>query len=102
MGCIDDEILAADTIEEWYRAVADTVSLCDSLGLTISGKKFVIDKPVQGIEHLGFILYSVNMTVTLTQGKKDKIRHLTQSLLRKSEVTSTEFAVFLAMSLLLT
>ena len=80
MCYIDDSLLIAESREEMEAAIQNTVKLFDSLGLTIHLGKSVLT-PVQKISYLGFYLDSVNMTVTLTPKKREKIKLLGQKIL---------------------
>ncbi len=81
LGYIDDTIFIEKSAEDVMLALHTATRLFDDLGLTISVKKSILH-PVQQIEYLGFILDSVQMTVTLTFDKKLKIKKLAMKLLR--------------------
>ena len=64
---MDDSYLQADS--SCQSNIANTVSLLQALGFNINRKKSVLT-PTQSLEFLGFILNSVNMTITLTTRRK--------------------------------
>lgn len=68
VGYIDDSYLQGDCIEDCQANISDTCDLFQKLGFIIHPVKSVL-KPVQSLTFLGFVLDSVNMTVTLTQEK---------------------------------
>ena len=70
---LDDSFLEGDTYDACKQNLADTITLMAKLGLTIHPEKSVIEQ-TQTIEHLGFTLNSMNMTVSLTEEKFSKIR----------------------------
>ena len=70
---LDDSFLEGDTYDACKQNVVDTMTLMAKLGLTLHLEKSVIE-PTQTIEHLGFTLNSMNMTVSLTEEKFSKIR----------------------------
>ena len=80
LGYIDDTLFIENSSEDIMNALHKATRLFDSLGLTISVNKSVLE-PVQKIEYLGFVLNSMNMTVSLTVVKKNKIRSLARKLL---------------------
>ena len=94
IGYIDDSLLIEDNANDLDQAIRQSVRLFDRLGLTIHPKKSVLH-PVQKVEFLGFVLDSVNMTVGLTQRKRDKIQRLGRNLLRKSKCSIYELAEFI-------
>ena len=94
IGYIDDSLLIEDNPDALCLAVTRATDLFDSLGLTIHPKKSVL-RPVQYIEFLGFNLDSRNMTVSLTQRKRDKIKRLGCALLRHAKCTIQELAEFI-------
>lgn len=88
---IDDSLLQSDTFQECLENVFDTLSLLDSLGLTVHPDKSII-VPAQSMEFIGFLINSVDMTVRLTTRKAKEIVELCQSLLRRDTVTIREFS----------
>ena len=69
---MDDSYLPGDSISSCQTNIANTVSLLQALGFNINRKKLVLT-PTQSLEFLGFILNSVNMTITLTRRRKSNI-----------------------------
>jgi len=59
--------------------ILDTVNLLRRLGFTIHAEKSILI-PQQKITFLGFVLDSIEMTVTLTIEKKQKILELCKRL----------------------
>lgn len=88
---IDDSLLQSNTFEECSKNVYDTLTLVDSLGLTVHPDKSVII-PVQCIEFIGYLVNSVDMTVRLTPKKAKAIAKLSSSLLERESFTIREFA----------
>ena len=83
---VDDSLLQGDTLEECLQNVKITLSCLQELGFTIHPRKSVLH-PTQIITFLGFIINTVNMTVTLTVDKKEKIRNMGLGLLSKDNRT---------------
>ena len=84
--CVDDSYLLVDFYEDCFSNVLNTIEILRSLGFTIHPDKSKII-PTQCIAYLGFILNSVQMTITLTLEKKQKILNLCQEILREDVVT---------------
>ena len=72
--------------EDCFFNVLNTIEILRSLGFTIhpDKSKFI---PTQCITFLGFILNSVQMTITLTLEKKEKILNLCHDILKEDVVT---------------
>jgi hypothetical protein len=81
---LDDTFLKGDTFEDCVVNVIHTVQLFRSLGLTVHPTKSVLI-PTQSIVFLGFIINSVEMTVTLTEEKKCIIFEACKSLLQNKK-----------------
>ena len=94
LGYIDDSIFIEDESHEINEALETALKLFDGLGLTINVQKSVL-KPVQTIEYLGFVLDSVNMSVTLTATKQMKIKKLADKLLKSKHISIQELAEFI-------
>ena len=94
LGYIDDSIFIEEQAEDIKKALNAATQLFDKLGMTISVKKSVFE-PTQEIEYLGFLLNSKNMTVTLTQRKKDKIEALARRLYRKTKFPVRKLCKFI-------
>ena len=70
------------SVSSCHSNVHDTVSLLQALGFHVNAKKSVLI-PTQTLEFLGFILDSVNMTITLTPRRQTNIAEVCQQLLQK-------------------
>ena len=82
---MDDIYLQGDSVSACQRNVDDTVSLLQTLGFNINGKKSVLT-PTQTLEFLGFLLDSVHMTITLTPRRKSNIAEVCAKLLLKTHL----------------
>ena len=91
---IDDCILMSPSLDQLKNDVAYAAAFFDSLGLTIHIAKSNLC-PTTTIEFLGFLIDSISMTVTLTQGKKTKIQGLAQDILRKTSISIQTLAQFI-------
>ena len=78
-----DSLLVGQSKEEMCGNVMDTVRVFDSLGFTVHDGKSQF-MPAQKIS-LGFILNSVDMTVTLTQDLKRKLVNACNGILRQTK-----------------
>ena len=87
----DDSCLQGMSYNSCLKNISDTVSLMDSLGLTVHPSKSVL-VPVQQITLLGFILCSISMTIRPTPEKCQKVVELGQKILGRKRVTIREFA----------
>ena len=83
---VDDSYLQGHYFEDFFSNVLNTTEIITSLGFTIhpDKPKFI---PTQCIIHLGLILNSIQMTITVTLEKKEKILNLCQEILREDVVT---------------
>ena len=77
---IDDSLLIAHSEAECIRNLTASLALFEKLGFVIHPDKSVL-RPSHTIIYLGFVLDSVNMTITLTEEKKEKIRNFAVQLL---------------------
>ena len=68
-GYIDDSYIMGDTYDTCLTSIRATHDLFKSLGFFVNYDKSVL-VPTRQIEHLGFLLNSANMTVSLTSSKK--------------------------------
>ena len=68
-GYIDDFFFMADTCSENVRV---TKQLLESVGFSINFAKSMLTQR-QNMEHLGFVLYSQTITVSVTKDKQDKL-----------------------------
>ena len=73
LAFIDDTLLQGDTEQDCQRAMMATCQVFDSLGFTVHSVESVL-QPTQRIEFLEFWLDLVNMIVSLTDRKVEKIR----------------------------
>ena len=91
---VDDSLLLGLDFHECRENINATVHLLTALGFTVHLKKSLL-MPTQHMEFLGFVLNSVDMTITITTKKKDKILNLGAELLEKSTPTIRELARFI-------
>ena len=77
---IDDLLIMGYTKQEVVKSVAFVANLLQSLGFHINMEKSEL-VPTQTIEFLGFILNTINMTVSLTGEKIQKIKSLASEIL---------------------
>jgi len=91
---IDDSFLTGDTYEECLENVKATIKLLVDLGFTINLKKSSLI-PSHSIVFLGYIINSLDMTISLTTEKKEKLFLLAASLLDSNPHTIREVAKFL-------
>ena len=82
---VDDLILIEDTYDFAKKSSVDTVDTLHFLGYTINVPKSGLE-PRQKRVHLGVILNSIDMTVTLTQEKVDKLLDHAQKILEQKHV----------------
>lgn len=90
-GYLDDSFLLGDTFAECQTDVNDTHVRFNDLGFTVSGEKSVT-LPTQVIVHLGFVLNSISMTVSLTKEKIDNITRLGQDIISRRSCSIREHA----------
>jgi len=88
---IDDCYLQGQTVEECTKNVEKTVDIFSKLGFVIHEEKSVL-VPCQKIKYLGVWLNSVDMTVSLTDEKKQNIRTACQGLKAKQSFSIRELA----------
>ena len=88
---IDDSCLLGQSKELCDDNVQTTVMLMDSLGFTVHPEKSSF-QPSHILIYLGFVLNSLMMTVTLTEGKVQKIILMCKSLLRRTTCSIRQFA----------
>ena len=77
---IDDSFLLGNDYNECGSNVIDTVKLLDALGFVSHPKKSVFI-PTQTLVFWGFLLNSINMTVSLTSEKAKKLKSAVSCLL---------------------
>ena len=89
-GYIDDYFIMSDTYINCLNSIRVTHDLFTSLGFFVNFKKSNLI-PSKQMEHLGFILNSTDMTVSLTSKKKisllAKCRDMTVSLTSKKKIS---------------
>ena len=89
LGYIDDSYLQGDTSSECFENVNCTASLFKKLGFYLHPTKSIVI-PTQQLIILGFVLNSIAMTVTLSEGKIQKLVTACRSLLNISNPTTEE------------
>ena len=82
---MDDTYLQGDSNSSCQSNIANTVSVLQALGFTINRKKSVLTS-TQSLEFLGFIINSVNLTITLTTRWKSNIAEVCTKLLMKTSL----------------
>ena len=91
---VDDSLLKGDSYQECLENIVATNKLLEGLGFYVHYGKSVLS-PTQRIVFLGFEIDTVNMTVSLTAEKKQKIKDYCNKLLNKTEITIREVAKLL-------
>ena len=89
---VDDTLLVGDTYEECLENVNKTMEVLEKLGFTIHQTKSVF-KPTQIITFLGFIINTTNMTLSLSQEKRQAIFELICKL--ENDLVSTRMVATL-------
>jgi hypothetical protein len=90
-GYLDDSFLEGDTFSRCADNVTTTVNLFDSLGFSPHLEKS-ITTPSQIIEHLGFLLNSIDMTVSIIKRKLVKLQALAATVTNNDFPTIREVA----------
>ena len=90
-GYLDDSFLLGDTPDQCKANINDTFTPFGDLGFNVPREKS-ITHPTQVIEHVGFVLNSINMTVTLPKEKIDKIIQLGSNILESQSCSIREAA----------
>ena len=85
-GYIDDTFLEGDSYNLCKENVIATMQLFRGLGFWPHDLKSVTE-PTQILEHLGFVLNSQTMTVSLSDEKFDKLYQLAQRILELEKVS---------------
>ncbi|XP_060558153.1 uncharacterized protein LOC132718470 [Ruditapes philippinarum] len=88
---IDDSCLQGQTYEACLENIEKTVTLMDSLGLTIHLEKSVL-VPTKQINFLGFLLCSETMTIRLTLERKSTLIELCKNIINKRKCLIRHFA----------
>ena len=86
---IDDTYLQGDTIEACNQNVIATANILREYGFVINPEKSVFGA-TQKLEFLGFILNSVEMTVSITENKSEKIVSICRNYLSSKKSTIRE------------
>lgn len=89
-GYIDDFILLNETYEGCAATVAETIITFDKLGFVVHPQKSVFI-PNQSLVFLGFVINSVTMKISLTDNKKEKMKHHLAYSLQNSSNLSVEY-----------
>ena len=87
---IDDFYLQGDSYEECAHNVKVTLTTLKKLGFEISEKSTLT--PHTQLEHLGFVLNSENMTISLSESKREQITQLILSSLHSTSLTVRDVA----------
>ena len=95
-GYLHDSFLLGHSFEECQTNVTDTLNLYHDLGLLPHDVKSVTI-PTQILHHLGFILNSLDMTVSISEEKHAKLKHTAQKVLDKKSPTIREVARLIGM-----
>ena len=81
-GYLDDSCLLGDTFHQCQTNINNTSGLFSDLGFNVSEEKS-ITQSTQVIVHLGFVLNSIDMTVSLSKEKIATIVSLGQYILNR-------------------
>ena len=84
-GYLDDSFLEGDTTEACSSNVQDTLTLLGDLGFCPNLDKSVV-QPTQILEHLGFILNSLDMSVSITDRNFGKLLDSAHKILQSTFV----------------
>ena len=93
---INDSFLVGNDYNECGSNVIDTVKLLNNLGFVPQPKKSVFI-PTQIIVFLGFLRNSINMTVSLTPEKANKLKSAVNYLLSREQPSIREVAEVLGL-----
>ena len=93
---IDDTLLMGDSELECVKNVHASLDIFHKLGFVIHPTKSVL-KPTQKITYLGFEIDSKDMTVRPTEEKKEKIKELSEKLLKQGYSTIRVLAKLIGM-----
>ena len=91
---VDDSFLQGDDFDECMANIEITLQWLQDLGFVIHPDKSILH-PTQILTFLGFIINTINMTVTLTPEKKSKIRSKALSLLENRMNTIRSVSSFI-------
>ena len=87
---IDDCLLLGDTWADCQTNLEDTVQASRAAGFVLHAEKSVLC-PTQKTTHLGCVIDSVGMVVTLTPERTEKLLKLVQTTLASKEITIRQF-----------
>ena len=84
MVFVDDSYLQGNTYKACLNNTENTIELLQNLGFTIQPTKSILT-PTKRIAFLGFVIDSVQMTLEITEEKKNKIHNLCLEILQKEK-----------------
>ena len=93
---IDDSIFANRDSEDLVAQTQHALELLESLGFVVNRQKSSL-VPTTKIKHLGFIIDSVDMTVSLPQDKLDRLVASSSVLLKAPSVSVRQLAQFIGL-----
>ena len=98
MNCfyLDDTLIVSDTKAECIKNVLDTADIFQKLGFKIHPEKSVF-LPSTRIEFLGFIIDSAQMTIELTEKRKNKILANCKKVVDEEKVTIRQLATLIGL-----
>ena len=82
----NDSYLQGNTYKACLHNIESTIEILQNLGFTIHPTKSILT-PTQRITFLGFVTDSVQMTLEITEEKKNKIHNLCLEILQKEKIT---------------
>ena len=88
---LDDCLLVGESCQECQNNVAETVRISEEAGFVIHPEKSVLF-PTQNITYLGFVIDSVEMRVTLTPERGEKLKFAVQQSLAPEMITIHQLA----------
>lgn len=91
---LDDFLCLGNSYDDCLNCVNETVNLLTNLGFVINYEKSQL-VPSQCRQFLGFELDSVNMTIGLPIGKRNKILNLVKDVSKSKHIIIRDFAKFL-------
>ena len=83
---VDDSYLQGNTKEAYLHNIASTIELLQNLGFSIHSAKFILT-PTQRIKFLGFVIDSVQITLEITEEKKNKVHNFCLEIFQKEKIT---------------
>ena len=83
---VDDLYLQGNNYKACLHNIENTIELLQNLGFTIHPTKSILT-PTQRITFLGFVTDSVQMTLEITEQKKNNIHNLCLEILQKEKIT---------------